>query len=371
MAKAQPLPPSPSPGREAPGRQAKAHSKPSIKSRQVLYEQAPREEPPLSSLEFPGCKAIPMSEEQLDLWEGRVELWDSVTKTAWVMRDGPGLPHEEPIHSLAQMIGLIAAVRGRAIRCFGAGGMVWRKSKDYPGRLACPDLSLKLDPPWPESAGGYGMWIDRHSRPDVVLEVDHTTDVRRGKLKLYEVWGLPEVWVEVPDRQPLRPRPKRQVPGLTIHLLEDGAYRPSPVSPAFLGWRAEDIHRAMNEDERSAQTSDMLEQLGRQLGERDGAGPDKDPLLRSLRRESREEGRVKGRAEGRAEGHAQAVALMVAQMLRSRGIKPTAAFPANVPGFAEASAAALVETALACDGEADFRARVATLGTLSDHSAIE
>ena len=358
MTKAQPLPPSPPSRREASGRQAKAQSQSPIKSRQVLYEQAPGEEPPLSSLEFPGCKAISISWEQLDLREGRFELWDSVTKTAWVMRDGAGLPHEEPIHSLTQMIGLIAAVRGRAIRCFGAGGMVWRKSKDYPGRLACPDLSLKLDPPWPESAGGYGMWIDRRGRPDVVLEVDHTTDVRRGKLKLYEAWGLPEVWVEVPDRPPLRPRPKRQVPGLTIHLLEDGAYRPSPVSPAFLGWRAEDIHRAMNEDERSAQTSDMLEQLGRQLGERDGTGPDKDPLLRSLRRESREEGRAKGRAEG----HAQAVALMVAQMLRSRGIAPAAAFPANVPGFFEASAAALVETALACHDEADFRARVAALG---------
>ena len=27
--------------------------------------------------------------------------------------------------------------------------------------------------------------------PDVVLEVDNTTDVRRGKLSLYESWGFP------------------------------------------------------------------------------------------------------------------------------------------------------------------------------------
>ena len=38
------------------------------------------------------------------------------------------------------------------------------------------------------------------SLPDVVLEVDNTTDVRRGKLGLYESWGFPEVWVEVPGR---------------------------------------------------------------------------------------------------------------------------------------------------------------------------
>ena len=35
--------------------------------------------------------------------------------------------------------------------------------------------------------------------PDVVLEVDNTTDVRRGKLGLYEAWSFPEVWVEVPE----------------------------------------------------------------------------------------------------------------------------------------------------------------------------
>ena len=31
------------------------------------------------------------------------------------------------------------------------------------------------------------------------MAVDHTTDVHRGKLALYESWGFPEVWVEVPE----------------------------------------------------------------------------------------------------------------------------------------------------------------------------
>ena len=339
MVKTQTLSPSLPSRREAPGRRAQERSKPP----HVIYEHRSGAEPPLSSLEFPGCKAIPMSREQLERWDGRVELWDSVTKTAWVMRDGPGPEHEEPIQSLAQMITLIAAVRGRAIRSFGASGMVWRESKDDPGRMACPDLSLNLDPPWPESAGGFGMRIDRHSRPDVVLEVDHTTDVRRGKLKLYEAWGLPEVWVEVPDRPPRWPRPKSQAPGLTIHLLEDGAYRPSPVSPAFLGWRAEDIHRAMNEPERSAQTNAMLEQLGRQFGERDGTGPDDDSLLHSLRRESR----VEERAD------------MVRELLLSRGLVVSDGFLADRSMIAAIPKSAILSAALACDSERDFLLRLA------------
>ncbi len=127
--------------------------------------------------------------------------------------------------------------------------------------------------------------------------MDHTTDVRRGKLRLYEAWGFPEVWVEVPDRPaPSRPRGRR--PGLTIHRLEGGAYRESAVSPAFPGWRATAIHEAINEVEPSGWTHARLEHLGRTLGARDGTGPDDDPLLRSLRGESREEGRREGRAEG-------------------------------------------------------------------------
>ena len=83
--------------------------------------------------------------------------------------------------------------------------------------------------------------------------MDYTTDVRPWKLGQYESWGFPEVWVEVPDRRtPSRPRGRR--PGLTIHLLERGAFRESPTSRAFPNWRAEAIHEAMNEVEPSAWT---------------------------------------------------------------------------------------------------------------------
>ena len=68
-----------------------------------------------------------------------------------------------------------------------------------------------------------------------MVEVDHTTDVRRGKLGLYEAWGFPEV----------------------------------------------------------------LERVGRSLGARDGTGPDDTPWLRRHRAAGRAEGRIEGLVEGR------------------------------------------------------------------------
>ena len=58
-----------------------------------------------------------------------------------------------------------------------------------------------------------GPWVEvgTDHLPDVVLEVDCSTDVRRGKLGLYEAWGFREVWVEVPESGSPRRRP-----GLTI-----------------------------------------------------------------------------------------------------------------------------------------------------------
>ena len=169
------------------------------------------------------------------------------------------------------------------------------------------DQTVYLYPRRAELLGADAMVVGRHNYPDVVLEVDHTTDVRRGKLKLYESWGFPEVWVEVPERW-VASRPRGLVPGLTIHLLEDGVYRVSPESVAFPGWRAEAIHDAMNEAERSVRTNEILEGLGQVLGSRDGTGPDDDALMRSLRGQSRAEGEHKGRAEGEKKGRATGLA---------------------------------------------------------------
>ena len=114
----------------------------------------------------------------------------------------------------------------------------------------------------------------------------NTTDVRRGKLALYESWGFPELWVDVPDAMsPSRPAGLR--PGLTIHLLEERVFRPAPSSRAFPGWTADEIHRALNEPELSADTTAALRRVGRALGAAEGTGPDDDPLLRAERTEGR------------------------------------------------------------------------------------
>ena len=98
--------------------------------------------------------------------------------------------------------------------------------------------------------------------------------------------------------------------------------------------------------------------MGRRLGERDGTGPDDHPFLRSFRDESRAEGKAEGRAEGLAEGRTESRAKAVREMLRLRGIAISEAFPANVPGFAEAPEEVAVSAGLACDSEEDFRARI-------------
>ena len=310
---------------------------------------ARRSRPALSELEFPGCDPLPMSLAEYRRFDERLDLWDAETRTAWRVREAPTWEHEGPAQTLGEMAALIAAVRGSPIKCYGAMGLAQRHETGRRRRVLHPDQTVYLHPSLVEQEYGDRLLVVGRSFPDVVLEVDHTTDVRAGKLVLYESWGIPELWVEVPDRG-TPSRPASLVPGLTIHLLKGGAYRVSPVSRAFPGWRAKDAHEALNEPVPSARTHALVERLGRTLGAREGTGPDDNSFLRSLRGESRAEGRAAGLTEGRA--------AMAREMLRLRGIEVSERFPADVPGFAEAPAADVTAAALACDSEEDFRARL-------------
>ena len=180
--------------------------------------------PPLSELEFIGCKAVPMTYAQLRRYEGRLEVWDAESETAWMVREPTSPTHENPSHGLAGLVERIAAVRGSPISCYGSMDLLVRDAQGEPRRIMQADQTVYLHPSRAELLGADAMVVGRHNYPDVVLEVDHTTDVRRGKLKLYEAWGFPELWVEVPERR-APSRPKSRLPGLTIHLLEGGAYR--------------------------------------------------------------------------------------------------------------------------------------------------
>ena len=234
--------------------------------------------PPKPAPEFPGCKAVHLPRKDLEDFDRRLEYWDGRTETAMIC--DPASPyHEQRSRLLNALIERIAQVRGAPIKNFGSMDL---REQDAPQSIMQADESVYLHPDRSRMPGPSAMVIGVDDHPDVVLEVDHTTDVRRGKLALYESWGFPEVWVEVPDdTAPSRPRGQR--PGLTIYLLEDGAYRTAPESRAFPGWTAEEIHAGLNEWTLSEQTSAVLERVGAALGEREGTGPDHDPLLRSQR----------------------------------------------------------------------------------------
>ena len=290
----------------------------------------------LPRLDFVGCEAVPMSREQYRRFEGRLEVWDAELKTAWMVREGPAPAHESPSQRLAGLAERIAAVRGLPIMCYGAMALMVADAHGEPRRVMQADQTLYLDMFRANLIGARALLVGEHNFPDVTLEVDNTTDVRRGKLLLYEAWGFPELWVEVPDaRAPSRPAGRAS--GLTIHLLEDGAYQASPESRAFPGWRAEDIHSAFNEAVPSPRTHAILERLGRALGARGGTGPDDDPLLRSLRRESEQQGREKGFEEGRAqgfgEGRAQGIQQGRAMLLRQATLRFGAATAEALAGL--------------------------------------
>ena len=308
--------------------------------------------PPSSELAFPGCKPVRLPREELELYDGRLEFWDGATETAWVCE--PNSPyHEKPGGALPSLVERIAQVRGSPITCYGSMDLMVRNEGGLAWRILQADQSVYLHPGRARLPGAVAMEVGEHDLPDVVLEVDHTTDVYRGKLRLYEAWGFPEVWVEVPNYRAAS-RPKRRRAGLTIHVLEGDVYRESPESCAFPGWSAEELHVAFNERVRSAPTCEVLERVGSALGAREGTGPDDDPMLRSLRGQSRMEGRTEGREEGRMEGRAG----MVRAMLSSRGIGFSEDFPADVPGFVESPEAVIVSAAFACDSEQDFRVRI-------------
>ena len=314
----------------------------------------PPAELPLSELEFTGCKAVPMTWDQLRRYDGRLEVWDAEAETAWMVREPTSPTHESPSQGLAGLVERIAAVRGSSIKCYGSMDLLLRDARGNPRRIMQADQTVYLHPKRAELWRADAMVVGEHNYPDVVLEVDHTTDVRRGKLKLYESWGFPEVWVEVPEYW-VASRPRGLAPGLRIYLLEAGVYRKSPESLAFPGWKAEAIHQAMNESGRSVRTNRILEGLGRGMGEREGTGPDDDALMRSLRGQSRAEGLAEGERKGRMEGRADTLAKMARRMLRSRGVEVSEGFLSD-PAFATSSEDAVFEAALACADEAQFLA---------------
>ena len=258
----------------------------------------------------------------------------------------------------ASFVERIAMVRGAPILLGRSAGLQLLDVDRAQVRAVHPDEMVFLDPESEMRIGSEYAWQAEQEHPDVVLEVDDTTDVRRNKLPVYADWGFPELWVEVPEAcSPSRRRSRR--PGLTIYLLEDGEYRESGESRAFPGLKAEEAHRVLNERTPSAATAALASRVGRALGLREGTGPEYDPLLR----EQRAEGRAEQRAEGRAEGRAEARAVIVRELLRVRGLPVSAEFPADLPladrtVLEQASPGAVAAAAMSASSMADFLHRL-------------
>ena len=297
---------------------------------------------------FPGCTARRVPRSEIDTWEGRLEFWDAATGIAWVA--APTTPyHEKPSRRLAALMDRIAAERGSAIVCYGSMDLMQCDEHGAPRRILQADESVYVHPRRARLPGPKAMMAGEDDFPDVVLEVDHTTDARRAKLGLYEAWGFPEVWVEVPE-QGQAGRRRRRRPGLTIHRRVAGAFRASAVSGAFPGWTTAEIHAALNETELSEGAFAVLQRVGAALGARDGTGPDDDPMLGWHRRQRWAEGVARGRATTRLE--------MVREILRARGIVVSERGLARVTQIDASSDDPVVRAALACNDEADFLARL-------------
>ncbi len=319
-----------------------AHSSPftdAIRARSPESTRPPADDVP----DLPGCESFPLTERELETFDERIEAWDARTETAWRVRDVSPW-HEQPAQRLAMLSARIASVRGAPIECFGSASLVRLDAAGRRRQLLQADNVVYVHPArWKDR--GRRVDVDADLLPDVVLEVDHTTDVRRWKLGKYQEWGFPETWVLVPWKKSVR------APGLTIHVRDaGGAYRQAAESAAFPGWTAVEIHRALTEEPLSAVVWRALERVGRALGERDGTSPEDDPLTRSLL--------ATAERRGEARGETRALAKAVVSALRARGIDVPADIASDVDRLAGRSFETAMAVAMACSDAADFRRRI-------------
>ena len=289
--------------------------------------------------DFPGCESFHLPASEIEHYEGRLEFWDGATETAWKVCEPTSIYHEQPSRRLGRMAERVVSLRGSAIESFGSSDLLRVDATGRKRWLMQADEVLYLHPDRVRLQGP-AIEVDRDPLPDVVLEVDHTTDVRRRKLEIYMESGFPEIWVLVPWDS------SRRAPGLAIHVRHGEEYREEGESRAFPGWRAEEIHRALTEAPMSEVAWGALERVALAMGAREGTKPGDDPLTRSQS------------ARARTEGHAEGRMGMVAAALRARGMEATLDATEERELLGGLSDDTLMAAALACTDAADFRRRI-------------
>ena len=301
--------------------------------------------------DFPGCESFHLPASEIDHYDGRLEFWDGYTETAWKVSEPTSIQHEGPSRRLVRMAERVASLRGSRITSFGSADLVHLDAAGHKRWLMQADEVLYLHPDRVQLQGP-AIDVDGDPLPDVVLEVDHTTDVRRRKLEIYKQSGFPEIWVLVPWEVSVR------TPGLAIHVRRKDGYREEPASRAFPGWKTEEIHRALTEEPLSQGARRALERVALAMGAREGTRPEDDPFTRSVSLQARASGHAKGHAEGHAQGRMDAVVAT----LRARGIEVAWVRTEGRGLLAELPIEPLMAAALACTDEADFRRRIREAG---------
>ena len=296
--------------------------------------------------DFPGCVSFHLPASEVDHYEGRLEFWDGATETAWKIPETP-IQHEWPSRNLTQKSARLEMLRGSPILSLGSSDLVCLDASGRKRWLMQADETLYLHPDRARLQGP-AIYVDRDPLPDVVLEVDHTTDVRRRKLGIYEESGFPEIWVLVPWESSVR------TPGLTIHVCHGEEYREEAASRAISGWRAEEIYLALTESPLSETAWRALERVALSMGAREGTKPEDDPLMRSLSAGSPEKGYARGYREGLILGRIEAVA----QVLEARGIASALDAAEDRVLLGGLSSDSLMAAALACTDADDFRRRI-------------
>ena len=309
---------------------------------------APRPSPAVYQPEdFPRCESFHLPVSEIDHYDGRLEFWDGDTETAWKVCEPTSIQHEGPSRRLVRMAERVAALRGSPIACFGSADLVRLDAAGRKRWLMQADEVLYLHPERVRLQGS-AIDVDRDPLPDVVLEVDHTTDVRRRKLGIYKASGFPEMWVLVPWEASVR------APGLAVHVRREDGYREEASSRAFPGWKAEEIYRALTEEPLSGGARRALERVALAMGARAGTRPEDDPFTRTISRKAQAKGYVRGREEGRSE----MLAANVLAVLKARGIEASPDFTQDRALSGGLSAEVLMAAAMVCTDGADFRRRL-------------
>ena len=122
---------------------------------------------------------------------------------------------------------------------------------------------------------GSAIDVDADPLPDAVLELDHTTDVRRRKFGIYKESEYPEIWVLVPWEASVR------TPGPTIPVRWAKGIARSRRAERFRDGRRRDIPRADGVSEVGGCVAGAGAH-GAGDGAREGTMPEDDQLMRSI-----------------------------------------------------------------------------------------